>query len=126
MKNLAIGLLALLSAVSAGCAAAREAQTAAANAPTANVTGTWSGSAGTGGVFMPVTMTLSQTGTNVSGTVDIGGRSDLSGAVKGTVQGELVNLSLETVKLGQMTVKQQNTMTGEVSGGMPVTLRRSQ
>jgi hypothetical protein len=126
MKNLAIGLLALLSAVSAGCAAAREAQTAAANAPTANVTGTWSGSAGTGGVFMPVRMDLTQTGTNVSGTIDIGGRSDLSGAVKGTVQGELVNLSLETVRLGQMMVKQQNTMTGEVSGGMPVTLRRSQ
>ncbi len=126
MKNVAIALLALLSAVSAGCAAAREAQTAAANAPTANVAGTWSGSAGTGGVFMPVRMTLGQTGTAVSGTVDIGGRSDLSGAVKGTVQGELVNLSLETVKLGQMMVKQQNTMTGEIAGGMPVTLRRSQ
>src|SRR5437879_11482445 len=73
MKNVAIALLALLSAVSAGCAAAREAQTAAANAPTANVAGTWSGSAGTGGVFMPVRMTLGQTGTAVSGTVDIGG-----------------------------------------------------
>jgi len=126
MKNLAIGLLALLSAVSAGCAAAREAQTAAANAPTANIAGTWTGSAGTGGVSAPVTMTLSQNGTNVSGNIDIGGRSDLSGTIKGTVQGELVNLSLETVNLGQMMVKQQNTMTGEVSGGMPVTLRRSQ
>jgi len=126
MKNLAIGLLALLSAVSAGCAAAREAQTAAANAPTANISGTWTGSAGTGGVSAPVTMTLSQNGTNVSGNIDIGGRSDLSGTIKGTVQGELVNLSLETVNLGQMMVKQQNTMTGEVSGGMPVTLRRSQ
>jgi hypothetical protein len=126
MKNLAIALLALLSAVSAGCAAARQAETAAANAPTANIAGTWSGSAGTGGVIMPVRMTLAQTGTNVSGTIDVGGRSDLSGAVKGTVQGELVNLSLETVKLGQMMVKQQNTMTGEVAGGMPVTLRRSQ
>jgi len=126
MKNFAIGLLALLSAVSAGCAAAREAQTAAANAPTANIAGTWTGSAGTGGVSAPVTMTLSQNGTNVSGNIDIGGRSDLSGTIKGTVQGELVNLSLETVNLGQMMVKQQNTMTGEVSGGMPVTLRRSQ
>jgi len=37
-----------------------------------------------------------------------------------------LNLSLETVKLGQMFVKQQNTITGEVAGGMPVTLRRMQ
>jgi hypothetical protein len=46
---------------------------AAANAPTANIAGTWTGSAGTGGVFAPVTMTLAQTGTNVSGTIDVGG-----------------------------------------------------
>ena len=126
MKILAIGLLVLLAAGAAGCGAARQAEQAAANAPTANVAGTWTGSAGTGGVSAPVTMTLSQNGTNVSGNIDIGGRSDLSGTIKGTVQGELLNLSLETVKLGQMMVKQQNTITGEVSGGMPVNLRRVQ
>jgi len=126
VKILAIGLLVLLAAGAAGCAAARQAEQAAANAPTANVAGTWTGSAGTGGVSAPVTMTLSQNGTNVSGNIDIGGRSDLSGTIKGTVQGELLNLSLETVKLGQMMVKQQNTITGEVSGGMPVNLRRVQ
>jgi hypothetical protein len=126
MKTLAIGLLALLTVVAAGCGAAREAQMAAENAPTANVGGTWTGSAGTGGVFMPVTMTLAQNGTAVSGNIDIGGRSDLSGAVKGIVKGETVNLTLETVKLGQMLVKQQNTMTGEVGPGLPTTLRRTQ
>jgi hypothetical protein len=99
---------------------------AAENAPTANVAGTWTGSAGTGGVFMPVTMTLAQNGTDVSGNIAVGGRSDLTGPVKGNVKGEVLNLSLETVKLGQMFVKQQNTITGEVAGGMPVTLRRMQ
>jgi len=126
MKTLAIALLALLEATSAGCGAAREAQQAAANAPTANIAGTWSGSAGTGGVFTPITMTLAQTGTDVSGNINVGGRPDLSGPIRGTVQGELVNLSLVTVKLGQMMVKQQNTMIGEVVGGLPVTLRRAQ
>ena len=125
MKILAIGFLALLAAASAGCGAAREAQQAAANAPTANVAGTWTGSAGTGGVSAPITLTLSQTGTDVSGNISVGGRSDLSGPVKGTVQGEIVKLSLATVTLGQMIAK-GGTMTGEVSGGMPTTLRRVQ
>ncbi len=126
MRTLAIGLLTLLTVVSAGCGVAREQQMAAENAPTANVGGTWTGSAGTGGVFAPVTLVLSQNGTVLSGNIDVGGRSDLSGSVKGSVKGETVNLTLETVKLGQMLVKQQNTMTGEVGPGLPVTLRRGQ
>jgi len=126
MKTFAIGLLMLLTVVVAGCGTAREQQAAAENAPTANVAGTWAGSAGTGGVFAPVTLTLAQNGTDLSGNMTIGGRSDLDGPVKGTVKGVTVNLSLPTVKLGQMLVKQQNTMTGEVVGGLPVTLRRGQ
>jgi hypothetical protein len=125
MKTLAIGFLAVLVVVSAGCGKAREAQMAAENAPTANVAGTWTGSAGTGGVFAPVTLNLAQNGTDVTGNISVGGRSDLSGPVKGTVKGEVLNLSLATVKLGQMMAK-QGTITGEVSGGLPVTLRRAQ
>ena len=117
-------LLAVVVIATLGCGSAREAQQAAASAPTADVNGTWSGSAGTGGQFVPVTMNLAQSGTAVNGQISIGGRPDLSGAVKGTVQGELINLSLERVTLGQMRVK-DNTMTGEVSGGLPATLRRS-
>ncbi len=105
MKTIAIALLVVLAAGVAGCGAAREAQQAAASAPTAQVAGTWSGSAGTGGVFIPVTMTLTQAGTNVSGNMNIGGRPDLSGPVKGTVQGELLNLSLPSMTLGQLMVK---------------------
>jgi hypothetical protein len=125
MKMLSIAVLVLLAAVSAGCGAAREAQQAAANAPTANVAGTWTGSAGTGGVSAPVTLVLTQTGTNLAGNITVGGRIDLSGPVTGTVQGEIVKLSLSTVTLGQMIAK-GGTMSGEVSGGLPATLRRAQ
>jgi hypothetical protein len=125
MKTVTIGLFALLAVVAAGCGAARQAEMAAANAPTANVAGTWTGSAGTGGVFVPVTLMLTQTGTNVGGTAEIGGRPDLSGAVRGTVQGELVKLSLPTATLGELRAK-GGTMTGEVSAGLPVNLRRAQ
>jgi len=69
-------------------------------------------------------MNLTQSGTAVNGQISIGGRPDLSGAIKGTVQGELIKLSLERATLGEMRVK-DNTMTGEVSGGLPATLRRS-
>jgi hypothetical protein len=61
-----LALLTVLVAATVGCGAAREAQMAAANAPTADVNGTWSGSAGTGGQFAPVTMNLTQSGTAVS------------------------------------------------------------
>jgi hypothetical protein len=123
-RTVTLVLLAIVSVVTFGCGAAREAQTAAANAPTADVTGTWTGFAGTGGVSVPVTMNLNQSGTQVNGQVSIGGRPDLSGAVLGTVQGQLIKLSLERASLGEMMVK-QDTMSGEVSGGLPATLRRS-
>jgi hypothetical protein len=121
MKMFSIAALVLLAAVTSGCGAAREAQQAAANAPTANVAGTWTGYAGTGGVSAPITLTLTQSGTDLSGNITVGGRMDLSGPVKG----EIVKLSLPTVTLGQMIAK-GGTMTGEVSGGLPATLRRVQ
>src|SRR4029077_18471703 len=101
MRTLTVGLV-LLAVVTAGCGAAREAQQAAATAPNANVAGTWTAYARTGGVSVPVTMTLAQTGTDVSGTMNVGGRPDLSGPVKGTLSGELFYLSLTTTTLGQL------------------------
>jgi len=126
MKIVTLVFLALFAAGLTGCAAAREAQQAAANAPTAQVAGTWTGSYGAGSMNGPVTMTLAQNGTNVSGNIDIGGRPDLSGPVKGTLKGELLYLSLETLTLSQMMVKDKNTITGEVIGGVPMTVRRVQ
>jgi hypothetical protein len=116
--------LALFCIVAVGCGAAVEEQKAAASAPTANVAGTWTGTAGSGGTTIPVTLTLAQNGTALSGNLSVAGRPDLSGPVKGTVQGELVNLSLATTTFAQMRA-QQNTMSGQGSVG-PVNLRRSQ
>ena len=114
--------MALCGVLAAGCAAVQRAQMA--GAPTANVSGVWTGSAKTGATFMPVTMTLTQNGTAVTGDMSVGGRSELTGGVKGSVQGELLTLSLERVTIGELTVK-QDTMSGQVSVGLPVSLRRS-
>jgi hypothetical protein len=125
MKILAIGLLALLAAASAGCGKAREAQMAAESAPTANVAGTWTGAASSGGASVPVTLTLAQNVTDVSGNIAVGGRPDLSGPVKGTVKGEVLNLSLPTVSLGQLFAR-QGAITGQIGGGLSLNLRRAQ
>jgi hypothetical protein len=115
-------LLALFCVVAVGCGAAMEEQRAAASAPTANAAGTWTGTAGSG-VSYPVTLLLSQTGTDLTGDLSVAGRPDMSGPVRGTVQGELVRLSLATTTFAQMRV-QQDTMTGRGSVG-PINLRRS-
>jgi hypothetical protein len=122
MRATSVFLLALFCIAMVGCAAAREEQKAAMNAPTANVAGTWTGNAGQGGSSLPVTMTLAQTGTNVTGNMSVAGRPDFSGPVKGTVTGELVNLSTATTTFAQLRA-QQDTMTGQSSIGQ-VILRR--
>jgi len=123
LKTPTIVLLALLSVVAAGCAA-RRAQIAEESAPTANLAGEWTGSAGTGGQFVPVTLTLTQSGTAVKGTIDVAGRPDYSGDVTGSVQGELLKLALQETTLAELRVK-QDTITGEPFPGLPLNLRRS-
>jgi hypothetical protein len=123
MKTTTIFLLIGLAVVSAGCGSAREAQQAALNAPTAKVAGTWTGSTTTGGSFVPITMTLGQTGTALTGSVNFGGRPDISGPVKGSVQGEVVTLSLERPSSAVQFYAKQDTMTGTLFG-QEVTLRR--
>jgi hypothetical protein len=118
-----VGLLALLCVVTLGCAAAREEQ-AAASAPTANVAGTWTGWAGTGMRSAPVTLTMQQNGAAVTGNLSVGGRPDLSGAVTGTLRGDLLRLSLPTTTLGELLVK-QDTIAGVPVAGLPVTLQRT-
>jgi hypothetical protein len=122
MRATTVGLLALFCVAAVGCAAFKE-EKAMANAPTANVVGTWSGYAGQGGAGVPVTLTLAQTGTDVTGNVTVAARPDLSGPVKGAVQGELLKLSLATATFSQLEVK-GDTMTGMTSAG-EVILRRS-
>jgi hypothetical protein len=117
-----VGLLALVCVATVGCAAVKE-EKAMANAPTANVVGTWSGYSGQGAAGVPVDLTLAQTGTNVTGNLNVAGRPDLSGPVTGSIQGELLKLSLATATFSQLEVK-GDTMTGMVGGGQ-VILRRS-
>lgn len=117
-----IWLLTLLCIAMVGCGTAREEQKAAMNAPTANVAGTWTGNAGSGGSSLPVTLTLTQSGTNVTGNVSVAGRPDASGPIKGTVTGELVNLSTATMTFAQLRA-QQDTMSGQGSIGQ-IILRR--
>ena len=122
MRATTVGLLALFCVASVGCAAMKE-EKAMANAPTANVVGRWSGYAGQGASGVPVTLTLAQAGTDVTGNVTVAARPDLSGPVKGAVQGELLKLSLATVTFSQLEVK-GDTMTGMTGLGQ-VILRRS-
>ena len=117
-----VGLLALFCVATLGCAAAKE-EKAMLNAPTANVVGTWSGYAGQGAAGVPVTLTLAQTGTDVTGNVSVAARPDLSGPVKGAVQGELLKLSLATATFSQLEVK-GDTMTGMTGVGQLI-LRRA-
>jgi hypothetical protein len=123
MRATTVGLLALFCIAAVGCAAAREEQQKALSAPTANVVGTWSGYAGQGGAGVPVTLTLAQTGTDATGNVTVAARPDLSGPVKGTIQGEILKLSLATATFSQLQVK-GDTMTGMTGAGQ-VILRRS-
>jgi hypothetical protein len=123
--RLTIALLTLLTcALTGGCGVVARAPVPAAHAPMANVSGVWTGRVETQGRLVPVTMTLTQTGPDVAGDISVGGWSRLTGGVKGSVQGELLTLSLDRVTLGELTVK-QDTMTGQVSAGLPVNLRRS-
>jgi hypothetical protein len=118
-----VGLLALVCVATVGCAAAREEQQAALNAPTANVVGTWTGVAGQATPSLPVTLTLAQTGTNLTGNLTVAGRPDFSGPVTGSIQGEVLKLSLATATFSQLIVK-GDQMTGMTRVG-EVILRRS-
>ena len=117
-------LLGLVLVAGGGCAASSTSKTASSGPP-ANVNGTWTGAAGGGAIEAPVTMTLAQTGANVTGEIRIGGRPDLSGPVEGTVQGNAVKLSLKSGygSLPEMTVK-QDQISGVVAG-LPLNLRRA-
>jgi len=123
MKATAIVLLALSCITAVGCTAAREEQMAAANTSTANVAGLWSGFVRTGATSVPVSLSLNQNGTNVTGNVTTGSDTNLSGPVKGTVQGDRLKLSLDTGTFSDLQVG-RDTLTGVTSAG-PINLQRS-
>jgi len=122
MKATAIVFLALSCIAALGCTAAREERTAAASTSTADIAGQWSGFVQSGGTSVPVTLTLNQNGSNVTGNVTTGSDANLSGPVKGTVQGNRLKLSLSDATFSDLEVG-RDTMTGVTSAG-PINLRR--
>ncbi len=125
MKTATTLLLALLAVALTGCSA-WEARRAALNAPNVDVAGTWIGKTTADGKFYPITLTLDQTGTDVTGSIRVSGRPDLSGRVQGTVRGEVLKLSLTAGAHsgGEMWVQEDNLMTSNAFG-LHFTLRRS-
>jgi hypothetical protein len=126
MKTVALTLLALIVAALTGCGSAWEARQAALNAPNANVAGTWTGTTTGEDKPFPITLTLDQTGTEVTGMIRIAGRPDISGRVRGSVRGEVLSLVQTTAPNagGDLWVQQDNMMTS-TAFGLHFTLRRS-
>jgi hypothetical protein len=114
MKTLSWLVIGLVLVFGAGCASSSNAPAAATTGPPANVAGSWNGGF-YGALSNSVSMQLQQQGTAVTGNIDVGGRSDLSGGIKGTVSGNMFNYSLANGGSGTMQV-QGNTISGTVSG----------
>ena len=114
MKTLSWLVIGLVLVFGAGCASSSNAPAAATTGPPANVAGSWNGGF-YGALSNSVSMQLTQQGTAVSGNIDVGGRSDLSGGIKGTVTGNMFNYSLANGGSGTMQVS-GNTMSGTLSG----------
>ena len=114
MKTLSWVVIGLVLMLGAGCASSSSSAPAAATGPPANVAGSWSGGF-YGALSNSVSMQLQQQGTAVTGNIDVGGRSDLSGGIKGTVSGNMFNYSLANGGSGTMQVS-GNTISGTVNG----------
>jgi type IV secretory pathway TrbL component len=114
MKTLSWLVIGLVLVFGAGCASSSNAPAAATTGPPANVAGSWNGGF-YGALSNSVSMQLTQQGTAVSGNIDVGGRSDLSGGIKGTVSGNMFNYSLANGGSGTMQVS-GNTISGTVNG----------
>src|SRR5262245_25537095 len=116
-------LLGLFCIVALGCSATTE--DALRSGPPADVAGTWTGYAGTGVITAPVTLTLDQKGTDLTGNISFGGFGQASGPVTGSVTGSVVKLSTATMTFADWQVK-GDTMRGDAYGYLGrMTLRRS-
>ena len=118
LKRHAVPLLALLMVVLAGCASS---ETTTSSQTPANVDGTWTG--GVVGQARTVTMTLKQSGTQVTG--NLSGAGTLDGPIVGTVDGNTIRIREGSGAMGatpMLTVK-GDTITG-IMGGSTLNLRR--
>jgi hypothetical protein len=112
MRTLSWIVIGLVLMFGAGCATSSSAP--AATGPPVDVTGLWAG-----GFYGPlsnsVSMQLKQQGTAVTGTIEVGGRADLSGGLTGKVRGNMLDYNLANGGEGTLQV-QGNTISGTVSG----------
>ena len=113
MKTFSWVVIGLVLMLGAGCASSSS-QPAASTGPPANVAGSWSGGF-YGAMSNSVSMQLQQQGTAVTGNIDVGGRTDLSGKMTGTVRGNMLDYNLANGGQGTMQVS-GNTISGTVSG----------
>ena len=114
MKTFSWVVIGLILVFGGGCASSSSSTAAAASGPPANVAGSWNGGF-YGAVSNSVSMQLQQQGTAVTGTIQVGGRSDLDGPIKGTVRGNMMDYSLANGGSGTMQVS-GNTISGVISG----------
>jgi hypothetical protein len=124
MKTFSWVVIGLILVFGAGCASSSSSSPAAAvTGPPANVAGSWSG-----GFYGPlsnsVSMQLKQQGAAVTGTIDVGGRADLSGGITGTVKGNTLEYDVVNGGRGTMQIS-GNTISGTV-GGAPFRAQRQQ
>jgi hypothetical protein len=122
MKTGSLVAILALAVLIAGCAGPSSTPQAASGPP-ANVAGSWTGGT-VGAAGASVQMQLAQTGTGVSGRIDVSGRPDVSGPLTGTVSGNTVRFKLTSGygSTGELNVS-GNTITGMV-GGNGVRLQR--
>ena len=113
MKTFSWIVIGLVLVLATGCASSSN-TAAAPTGPPANVTGNWNGGF-YGALSNSVSMQLQQQGTAVTGNIDVGGRTDLSGAISGTVSGNMFNYRIANGGAGTMQVS-GNVMSGVISG----------
>lgn len=114
MKAFSWIVIGLVLVFGAGCASSGSSQMAAPTGPPANVAGSWNGGF-YGAVSNSVSMQLQQQGTAVTGNIDVGGRTDLSGGISGTVSGNTLSYRVANGGSGTMQVS-GNVISGVING----------
>jgi DNA-binding NarL/FixJ family response regulator len=131
MKRIVVVLVAALLTLVAGCASSKRTASTPSSAPSAAVatpdlTGSWSGHAGAQGREAPVALRLVQSGAALEGDLQVSGRGDLSGPVKGSVDGNTVRLQLGSgfARSSSLQVSPDgNQITGNMAGSQAVLMR---
>ena len=118
--------VALVAMLVVACAGPQSQHAAAVNeAPSVDVTGHWSGFAGSvGGATADIFFDLKQDGARVTGRSTVSGFGSASGELTGKVSGNVFTYSLPGNRCcGELTVK-GDQMSGPGTSGLPVQLQR--